>query len=438
MRVFNISVAMTLAASTAYAQQELFLEGDEELEYDDDEDLALRSLQSQPCKVTATGPESPCWLRSDNYQAQTRQEKLKEIEDRIAGCITEEPVDLMWTKVDKFFTQRANGSFCIRGDELNSRSRPKTTHTQGLVARVAWEPVENDLGYTAIYESGSDTVILRISEMANLFDGSTGLTPSVGLKFLIDGQESYNIMAMEGFLPTESWNFLDAQLTNRLKPFDTTTETGFIMDQTFRKKLVEASQRPFGLGIGHIGKMRNDGSTLDREDVKVPYQLYFRAPEEFRGDLTDEQKFDEDGNQIHWVDHVRDTLSEGDVIYEVYAQVEPFFPGTEDDELVLDDKLVMIAEVKLLTDLQTSRWGDEKLFFQHRQINRDRRFWPLSWKRLNEDVRFDKRLPENTFGNETPEWPQDTEEAKALFAEQMETFGCPFEWLMPEGWIFLQ
>jgi len=92
----------------------------------------------------------------------------------------------MWTKHDQFFTQKANTSFCARSDMMPTR-RLKTTHTQGLVAHVAWEPVENDLGYTAIYESGSDTVVLRISEMANLFDGSTGLTPSVAIKFLIDG-----------------------------------------------------------------------------------------------------------------------------------------------------------------------------------------------------------------------------------------------------------
>jgi len=127
-------------------------------------------------------------------------------------------------------------------------------------------------------------------------------------------------------------------------------------------------------------------------------------------------------------------LTEGDVIYEVYAQTEPMFPGEEEEGFVLEDKLVMIAELKLKTDLVTSKWGDESLFFQHRQIFKDRKFWPRSWKRLNEDVRFDKKDPDNVFGNTTPAWPEDTEEAKELYVEQMNTWGCPFEWLMPEGW----
>ena len=42
--------------------------------------------------------------------------------------------------------------------------------------------------------------------------------------------------------------------------------------------------------------MRNDGSTLENKDVKVPYQLFFAAPDNLTGDLTDEQKFNEDGS----------------------------------------------------------------------------------------------------------------------------------------------
>mmetsp|Transcript_29183 Transcript_29183/g.36225 ORF Transcript_29183/g.36225 Transcript_29183/m.36225 type:complete len:98 (-) Transcript_29183:511-804(-) len=97
---------------------------------------------------------------------------------------------------------------------------------------------------------------------------------------------------MDSFMSTEQWNFLDTQLTNRLKPFDTSTDTGYILDQTLRKKLSEGSQRPFGLNIGHVSQWNNDGSTVAEEDIVMPYQLYFRAPDKLRGELTDAQKFD--------------------------------------------------------------------------------------------------------------------------------------------------
>ena len=108
------------------------------------------------------------------------------------------------------------------------------------------------MGYTAILESGSDTVVMRISEMSNLFEDSDGLTPSIGLKFLIDGQESYNIMAMDGFVASGEWNFFEPALTNRLFVFDDTDEAQYIMDETLRKKLTEGNSRPFGLAISHI------------------------------------------------------------------------------------------------------------------------------------------------------------------------------------------
>ena len=149
--------------------------------------------------------------------------------------------------------------------------RNKTVHTQGLTAHVEWEVVKNDLGYTALFEEGSDTVLMRISETNNLFEDSDGLTPSIGIKFLIDGQESYNIMGMNSFVASGEWNFFEPDLTNRLQPFDVSDPKQYIMDQTVRKKMTEGNQRPFALAIGHIAEMRNDGSTLERQDVRTPY-----------------------------------------------------------------------------------------------------------------------------------------------------------------------
>jgi len=43
------------------------------------------------------------------------------------------------------------------------RNRLKTTHTQGVVAKIKWEVVENDMGYTGLYKDGSETAIMRLS-----------------------------------------------------------------------------------------------------------------------------------------------------------------------------------------------------------------------------------------------------------------------------------
>jgi hypothetical protein len=42
-----------------------------------------------------------------------------------------------------------------------------------------------------------------------LTEESTGLHPSLALKFLVDGKRSDNLFAMTGLKPTDSWDFLN-------------------------------------------------------------------------------------------------------------------------------------------------------------------------------------------------------------------------------------
>ena len=107
--------------------------------------------------------------------------------------VEDKPADFKWTEFPRFFTQKAQGSFCQRSDEMHFK-RVKTTHTQGLVALVEWVPVEGN-GYSGVYEEGSDAVIMRLSESNMLYDGVKGLEASVAFKFLIDGLESENVLS---------------------------------------------------------------------------------------------------------------------------------------------------------------------------------------------------------------------------------------------------
>lgn len=42
-----------------------------------------------------------------------------------------------------------------------------------------------------------------------------------------------------------------------------------------------------------------------------------------------------------------------------------------------------IADIVLKTKLYTSEAGDERLFFQHDRVNKDRRVWPRAWKNFD-------------------------------------------------------
>ena len=70
-----------------------------------------------------------------------------------------------YLKQPDFFTQRAKTTFDSNSDELQ-KNRPKTRHSQGIVAKVEWIPTAEsiDLGYTGVMNTGSDHIIMRLSE----------------------------------------------------------------------------------------------------------------------------------------------------------------------------------------------------------------------------------------------------------------------------------
>ena len=129
--------------------------------------------------------------------------------------------------------------------------------------------------YSGIYRDGSDSVILRFSETKNLHEESSGLLPSLSLKFLRDGQISENIVAMPNFTGTDSWNFFELPMKSRVEPFDPEVNACEVV--TIQRKLVDASEWPFACGISTIGDRNSDGSNIAENDVNVPFELQFTS-----------------------------------------------------------------------------------------------------------------------------------------------------------------
>lgn len=102
----------------------------------------------------------------------------------------------------------------------------------------------------------------------------------------------------------------------------------------------------------------------------------------------------------------------------------------------LDGEWVKIADINLMSQLYTSNFADTRLYFQHRKINRDRKYWPWAWRNEDEDPKFDRHNLDNMWpakNNYLPPgvvWPEDREEAKDLYTEQISEHGCPFAWLL--------
>ena len=109
-------------------------------------------------------------------------------------------------------------------------------------------------------------------------------------------------------------------------------------------------------------------------------------------------------------DQLKNAISSGDTVFEVYAKTAPSD---------LDGELVKVADIVLTSDLYTSRFGDERLHFQHVRVWNDYNVWPTEWRYATEDVHFDQ-VPENTWGRTVPAvWPENEEDAEAFYVEQV-------------------
>ena len=199
---------------------------------------------------------------------------------------------------------------------------------------------------------------MRISESANLTSATRRLRPSIALKYMVDGMHSKNIFGAEPISmdDTKQFNFLEPTLKNRLGSFDTSHPWGYIMDQTVRKKITEATKRPFGTAISHLAKYKNNGKKLRNKNVKVPYEMMFESPiKDNWNSLFMDESFclsnpDDDLCDVtQWYKHLQNAVNVDDTIYEIYGLTEPVH--STDTEAEAAAKKIKLGDVVMRSDL---------------------------------------------------------------------------------------
>jgi hypothetical protein len=92
-----------------------------------------------------------------------------------------------------------------------------------------------------------------------------------------------------------------------------------------------------------------------------------------------------------------------------------------------DLKEYHIADIKATSEIITSRFGDERLFFKHERMEPDLEKYP-AWAPEIDTVDTD-----DIWGDRpVPAWPEDRETAKAWLNGSIGEHGCPFAWVL--GW----
>ena len=193
------------------------------------------------------------------YNTKTAEEKKADLWEKITEDDTMQ--DYIWADWATQFSGSDSGSFCQNSDEMK-RNREKITHRQGLVAQIIWESQDGH-GYTGFYETGFKHGYLRFSQTLPLMDDSTGLLPAVAVKALRDGARSQNIMGMPSFHPTTSWNFFNADMANRVEPFDADDPDDAMLLDTIIEKLIAGDNQPFSTAVGNFAEFNVSSESLD-------------------------------------------------------------------------------------------------------------------------------------------------------------------------------
>lgn len=237
-------------------------------------------------------------------------------------------------------------SLTTEGDELE-QGRRKLVHAFGAVARVRF--VANRAvasGYTGIFQSGAECVIGRLSVATK--PTATRSVPGLALKFFIDGNHpSVNLQIMNSIDGQDGNNYFEKTFSNIIPPaasFATRLVAGFF--ERAANRFGAKDPDPGHLTVEHLAAIETDGTKVAAP--RAPYQVLFKprpaASARFKGATM------KDDFRIKLAD-----FPVGEVLYDVYAldKGETAEQGKLLGQLVLNSKIV------------ASRYGDEKLYFQH-------------------------------------------------------------------------
>ena len=264
-------------------------------------------------------------------------------------------------------------SFTTPGDEMPI-GRKKFIHYSGVVGRVEWR----DYGghpYTGIFK-GARHGIVRMSHTirpSRFFPSfilpSFVPRPGMGLKFLRDGKDSANLVAVFSVQGQESWNFFKNDFSTHAPGGPGATE------MFLAAKFMTVTRNIGQCGVSEWAQTGEDGKRVAHPNF--PYRLRFHPT----GNIRFPDKFQQQC-QISNMCELR-TIPAGTTLWKIFAATAP---------LELGGRELLIGELVLTSHLTTSKWGDEGLFFRHQDMAEDLRIHP-EWNKFTEQFAFKKRSP---------------------------------------------
>ena len=212
--------------------------------------------------------------------------------------------------------------------------RTKFIHTYGSVVQFKFTP-EKKQPFTGFYQEEC-VGIARLSLAAN--PKKLSYTPGMALKFLVDEKPSLNLVVMNMLDGQgDNWNFFAKAFSNKVPGAKSRT-------LKFLEWIFSLTRKdPGNLPVDHLAQMTSFGKEV--ENPVVPEQLYFYPAPEVSKIISPDSRED-------FRKHL-EAIPAGTSLYNVIG--------------ILGGKAVKIGVMKTASKFVSSKYGDKKLFFQHRR-----------------------------------------------------------------------
>ena len=256
--------------------------------------------------------------------------------------------------------------------------RNKTIHSVGNVGKIIWK----DLGghpFTGIFKGG-DSGFVRMSSAVPVDTKTPNMKPGMGVKFLRDGVDSANFVAMYGVDGQNSLNFFEHDWSNHIPDLEDKSLIPLALRFKTQSKYIQT------VGLSDMAEITQDGTF--ESDVVFPWKLRFEPTGAF--------EFPADTYDINFETYLQ-SIPAGSKLFNVYAWDQPEeLGGTES----------LIAEFITASTMVTSNYGDEYLYFRHQLMDDDLKLRP-EWEPYTPVFKL--------FGDE--------------LGDLLEPYGCPFSYL---------
>lgn len=224
-----------------------------------------------------------------------------------------------------------------QSDEMPAK-RKRLIHTYGAVAKITFKP-SIDTPYTGLFKS----IVPAIIRASVVRYDPNNLMPGIAVKFLVDGAPSVNTLGLHNIDGQgKDYNFFANPFSNIIPPPKSSLMVSVLDAFTKAAKIFNQEANAMKVSLNDFARINSDGSNED--NPISPEQIFFYPTKDVLQDSKDNRDF-------------RIKLSElpiGTKLFDLYAKN----PDSTND-------LLLIGEITLDSPFIASKYGDEKIFFQH-------------------------------------------------------------------------